>query len=74
MPLLGEEENEGQTLGDLLELHENRNHGGTGRPVPSMKAEDEAFRDDLTGQLLNPELVKKARKKELEYFTSKGVW
>ena len=32
------------------------------------------YRDDLTGQLLDPELVKAARAKELEYFESKLVW
>jgi hypothetical protein len=32
------------------------------------------FRDDLTGQLLNDELVRKARAVELEFFCKKGVW
>ena len=32
------------------------------------------YRDDLTGQLLDPELVRAARAKELEYFESKLVW
>ena len=32
------------------------------------------FRDDLTGQPLIDELVMEARRKELDYFTSKGVW
>ena len=41
--------------------------------VLHVKQQDEVFRDDLTGQLLNPELIKKARKKELDYFNSKGV-
>ena len=35
---------------------------------------DEIFRDDLTGQLLDPELVGAAKKKELEYFDGKDVW
>ena len=30
--------------------------------------------DDLTGLDLDPDLCKAARKKELEYFKSKGVW
>ena len=34
----------------------------------------EVFKDDLNGQPLNPQLVKAARKKELDYFNSKGVW
>ena len=38
------------------------------------KEKEGVFRDDLTGQLLVPELVRAARKKELEYFNSKGVW
>ena len=32
------------------------------------------YRDDLTGQLLPPELVHAARKKELDYFEAKKVW
>ena len=32
------------------------------------------FKDDLTGQLLNPELVRAARAKELEYFGGRDVW
>ena len=32
------------------------------------------FRDDLTGQILNDELVIKARAVELSFFHSKGVW
>ena len=35
---------------------------------------EEVFNDDLTGQILNPDLVRAARKKELEYFDSKDVW
>ena len=37
-------------------------------------AVDEEFRDSLTGQLLQPELVRAARRKELEYFAAKEVW
>ena len=32
------------------------------------------YRDDLTGQLLDPKLVKAARQKELEFFEAKRVW
>ncbi len=32
------------------------------------------YKDDLTGQVLRDDLVRAARLKELEYFTSKGVW
>ena len=32
------------------------------------------YRDDITGQPLDPALVREARKKELEYFESKHVW
>ena len=35
---------------------------------------DTVYRDDLTGQVLDPELVKIARAKELEYFEAKLVW
>ena len=34
----------------------------------------EMFHDDLTGQPLDAGLVHEARRKELEYFESKGVW
>ena len=40
-----------------------------------VQVEDEPiYRDDLTGQLLPPDLVRAARAKELEYFNSKQVW
>ncbi len=32
------------------------------------------YHDDLTGQILNDEMVRKARMCELEFFHSKGVW
>ena len=35
---------------------------------------DQVFKDDLSGQLLNPELVKLARAKEMEYLDGKDVW
>ena len=35
---------------------------------------DQTYRDDLTGQLLNPEIVRADRAKELEYFDGKDVW
>ena len=34
----------------------------------------EVFKDDLTGQLLPPDLVHAARKLELDYFNGKMVW
>ena len=34
---------------------------------------DQTLRDDSTGQLLEPELVRAARAKELEYFDVKDV-
>ena len=34
----------------------------------------EEYRDDLTGQLLDPVLVREARAKEMEYVRSKGLW
>ena len=34
----------------------------------------ERFIDDITGQPLNPELCRIARKNELDYFHSRGVW
>ena len=35
---------------------------------------EKVFRDDLTGQILDPTLVREARKKELDFFEAKGVW
>ena len=32
------------------------------------------YRDDLTGQVLDPQLVRAARQKELDLFESKQVW
>ena len=32
------------------------------------------YKDDLTGQLLKDELVLEARRVELDYFNSNGVW
>ena len=36
--------------------------------------DEEVFKDDLTGQMLDTELVREARRKELEYFAAKNVW
>ena len=42
--------------------------------VFELKIDNETiFRDDLTGQILDPTLVKAERKKELDFFESKGV-
>ena len=38
------------------------------------RAEQEQFHDDIAGQPLDPALVREARRRELEYFESKGVW
>ncbi len=42
--------------------------------APRDATQQEVFRDDLTGQPLVPELVRAARRRELEYFAAKGVW
>ena len=44
--------------------------------VMKVQREDgqEAFFDDVTGQPLDPILVREARKRELEYFKTKEVW
>ena len=34
----------------------------------------EVFKDAITGQVLDPQLVRLARKEELAYFESKGAW
>ena len=40
----------------------------------AMEHGKEEFRDGPTGQPLNAEMVRAARREELEYFESKGVW
>ena len=57
---------------DRLPVYQLTDVGGD---VLTLKIEGElVFRDDLTGQLLPPDLVKTARAKELEYFEAKRVW
>ena len=54
------------------ELYELRGNDGE---IMNVHIENSAiFKDDLTGQLLDPELVRAARAKELEYFEGKKVW
>ena len=60
------------------EIH-SRQHTTTGRQevcvVDAKKHRGpENFRDAVTGQSLDPTLVREARRKELQYFESKGVW
>ena len=63
---------EGQDLPAVLPCFHLTNDKGS---VLKVQVEgDKVFRDDLTGQLLDPELVRAARKKELEYFDGKDVW
>ena len=38
------------------------------------KNEEEEFKDSVTGQPMNGDLVREARRKELEYFESMKVW
>ena len=47
------------------------NCGSPGHSDPFL---GERFVDDITGQPLDPELCRIARRKEIEYFQSKGVW
>ena len=37
-------------------------------------AKNDRFIDDITGQPLSPELCREARRVEVNYFRSKGVW
>ena len=39
-----------------------------------MSLRSDAYVDDLTGLPLRPELCKEARRQEMDYFRSKGVW
>ena len=48
--------------------------GDSGEVMKVQIEHEPVFRDDLTGQLLDPALVKLARAKELEYFDAKCVW
>ena len=51
------------------------NYGGVTPCVFSVGGRSvETFRDDLTGQPLNADLVRAARKIEMDYFRSKEVW
>ena len=48
--------------------------GKNGEVLKVQVSNSETFRDDLTGQELDPQLVRAARAKELEYFDGKDVW
>ena len=47
---------------------------GKGISVKVQVEGGQIYKDDLTGQALDPVLVGLARKKELEYFDGKDVW
>ena len=50
-------------------------HIGYGDEILGVKVDGEpVYRDDLTGQVLDPKLVREARKKELDFFEAKNVW
>ena len=51
-----------------------RNEERRARSVLKMSTRQMDFIDDLTGLQLPPDLCRAARRKELEYFESKGVW
>ena len=58
--------------GVLLNVLANGNSYGE---LLNLKAQnDEVFLDDLTGQHLDPALVREARAKEMEYVRSKSLW
>ena len=42
--------------------------------LAGVASKDKAFTDSLTGQPLQADMVRAARKKELEYFAAKRVW
>ena len=44
-----------------------------GQVLKAQVEDNQIFRDDLTGQLLNPELVRAARKNDLEHVEDKSV-
>ncbi len=50
-------------------------HVGLGDHIFDVEIDGGAvYRDDLTGQVLDPKLVPAARQKELDFFESKQVW
>ena len=50
-------------------------HVGLGDHILDVEIDGGAvYRDDLTGQVLDPKLVRAARQKELDSFESKHVW
>ena len=55
----------GGVFGGPLEEHD---------PLIGVVNRHERFIDDITGQPLNPELCRIARRKEIDYFRSRGVW
>ena len=67
---------------ELQEWMENSDDALESGQVPATSDETElnamqngsVFKDALTGQTLDPELVKRARRAELEYFETKNVW
>ena len=60
-------------LPDYVNTTSARAAAGLGTIARIVSHGEEIYRDDVTGQILNPELVQEARKNELEYFASKGV-
>ena len=60
----------GEEVGpELLAVVQAKFHGG-----PAANPRAEVYTDSVTGQRLQPDLVRAARRKELEYFYTKGVW
>ncbi len=60
-----------QVTGEMLEGEELR---AAERVFAVQQQTHESFRDSVTGQPLRADLVRAARKLELEYFEAKGVW
>ncbi len=64
----------------IVRDHEIGLHAVTDEPAVETLIKDQdprysgKFKDDITGQVLRDDLVREARKKELEYFKTKGVW
>ena len=51
-----------------------RLHDSDGAVLHVQIENEPVYKDDLTGQLLPPDLVRAARAKELDYFKAKQVW
>ena len=63
-----------QLCAEMFGLDSLNTHQYSDSDVNNISTGSEVFRDSVTGQVLDPTLVRAARRKEMEYFKSKNVW